>query len=147
MKTLVHASAGVIAMLLAIFYLVAISVAQFAYTPLDMISIQQAILQSMWVYIPLILMTGGVGLVLSRDRQGRIVESKKKRMMVIVSCSLLILLPSVYAMAVRDPNKDVGNLMQAIQALEVLTLMLLIVLLGLNFRDGSRLTANRPTAQ
>lgn len=146
MKTLLHASAGVCALIMLLAYFVGTTITVLLYTPQDMILVEQTILQSMWVYIPLILIAGAIGLLLGNKRKGLIVEAKKRRMFLVVVFSLFGLLPNCYLLAnnlLKDEQVIVLFVLQAIEfAVEIISITLLI----LNLRDGIRLTANRPAS-
>jgi hypothetical protein len=51
------------------------------------------IFPGLWVLIPAIAATGGTGFALSKSRQGRLVDVKKRRMPFIAGNGLLILVP------------------------------------------------------
>ena len=128
-------------MLFLVVFLAATLFAEYKYEPADMISVQQVIYQAMGFYFFLLLMSGGIGLLLSKERKGRIVEVKKKRMLSIITCSICIFLPCNYILA--NYNLDSGGMsfMRMVEGVEVIAIVLLITLLGLNFKDGTRLTA------
>lgn len=144
MKTLIHASAGTFAMLFLMVYLIAMLIAEFQYETQDVIAVQQLIFQSMGYYLFLLLMSGGIGLLLSKERKGHIVEMKKKRMLAIIACSIFILTPCSYLLAKNDLDSLGISFMHILEGVEVITIILLIVLFGFNFRDGTRLTAAPP---
>lgn len=146
MKTLLHASAGVCALIMLLAYFAGTTISLFLYTPHDVILVQQTILHSMWVYMPLILIAGAIGLLLSNKRKELIVEAKKRRMFLVVVFSLLGLLPSCYLLANNLLKGEQAIVLFVLEALELAFEIILIALLILNYRDGARLTANRPTS-
>lgn len=145
MKTLLHASAGVVALLMLIAYFLAMLFAKALCATEDMITVQKAMLESMWAYIPLILIAGSIGLVLGNERKGLIVEAKKRRMFLVVLFSVFALLPSNYLLANNILIAEEAIVLFVMEAFESVVELILIILLILNFRDGTRLTANRPT--
>ena len=146
MKTLYHAAAGISSLTCLLIFLVVTINVEYSYSTSEMIAAQGVMLQTMWVYIPLIFTAGGIGYILSKERKEEIVQVKKRRMVTIIAVSLFILMPCIYALANAARYEIEGPIFSGIEILEVLSLILLIVLLGLNARDGARLTANRPTA-
>jgi hypothetical protein len=146
MKTLLHASAGVCALIMLLAYFAGTTISIFLYTPQDVILVQQTILHSMWVYLPLICIAGAIGLLLSNKRKELIVKAKKRRMFLVVVFSLLGLLPSCYLLANNLLKGEQAIVLFVLEALELVFEIILIALLILNYRDGTRLTANRPTS-
>lgn len=51
------------------------------------------VMPSLFILVPAIAATGGSGFYLSKSRQGRLVETKKKRMPFIAVNGLLVLIP------------------------------------------------------
>lgn len=143
MKTLLHSGSGFLATFLLLIFFSATLIAEFYYSPKDVIAVQQAILQAMWAYIPLILFAGGLGYLLGNERRGNIVEAKKRRMLAIILVSICLLLPSAYVLASQSTDGIRNAVFYSIEAFELVAMALLMVLLVLNARDGSRLTANR----
>ena len=141
MKTIIHASAGVLTMLFLLVFFVAICVAEIKYGVEDVIAVQRNIYEAMGFYVFLLLITGGVGLLLSRERKGRIVEMKKRRTLAILACSVFVLLPCSYLLANYDLALRGRLFMYLLEGIELLVIGLLITLLSFNFRDGLRLTA------
>ena len=139
MKNL-HRVAGVIAMLtIATFWMASVLVEIFA-DP-DMIrTVKQAILWGMLVLIPAIAMTGASGFRLAAKRGGRLVESKKKRMPIIAANGLIVLIPSAVFLASRASSGDFGVAFYAVQLVELIAGAVNLVLLGMNMRDGLRLS-------
>ncbi len=54
------------------------------------------VMPGLFILVPAIAVTGGTGFILSKNRKGRLVENKKKRMPFIGANGLLILLPAAY---------------------------------------------------
>lgn len=145
MKTILHAFAGGLALFMLIIFLLAILFAEVEYEPQDIISIQQTIFQAMGFYLLLIAIAGGIGFLLSKERSGRIVEMKKKRMLAIIAISVLILFPINFALANYDLAANGMVFMYTLEGVESTAIILLVALLGFNFRDGTRLTAIPPS--
>ena len=133
MKTLLHASAGVFALLMLIAYFLAMVFAKALYATEDMITVQKAMLESMWAYIPLILIAGSIGLVLGNERKGLIVEAKKRRMFLVVLFSVFALLPSNYLLANNILIAEEAIVLFVMEAFESVVELILIILLILNF--------------
>ncbi|MBU3538657.1 hypothetical protein [Polynucleobacter sp. UK-Gri1-W3] len=145
MKTILHSSAGIFSMFFLFVFFTATLVSEYFYSPQDVITVQQAILQAMLAYLFLILIAGAIGLSLSKERKGRLVDVKKKRMLAIIFFSVGVLLPVVYLLAGQTLESDRGIFFFYLEGIELGVCALIMVLLGLNARDGAKLTANGPT--
>jgi hypothetical protein len=76
---------------------------------------------------------------LGRQRSGRLVEVKKRRMQVVAADGLLVLLPSAVALASMANAGRFDALFYAVQGLELVAGAVNVVLYCLNMRDGLRL--------
>jgi hypothetical protein len=102
----------------------------------------------LWILIPAIAAAGGSGMFLSRTRQGRLVDAKKKRMPFIAANGLLVLLPCALALERWAGAGRFGTAFYAVQALELVAGATNLTLMGLNVRDGLRLAGRlRPPAR
>lgn len=98
------------------------------------------VVPGLFVLVPAIAVTGGTGFVLSRGWQGALVARKKRRMPVIAGNGLLILVP---AAIVLDRWAAAGAFdagFYVVQAVELLAGGTNLTLMGLNMRDGLRLS-------
>jgi hypothetical protein len=104
------------------------------------------VVPGLFVLVPAIAVTGGTGFVLSRGWQGSLVARKKRRMPVIAGNGLLILVP---AAIVLDRWAGAGVFdarFYLVQAVELLAGGTNLTLMGLNMRDGLRLSGRfRPS--
>lgn len=94
----------------------------------------------LWILIPAIAATGGSGFSLSRSRQGRLVENKKRRMPFIAANGILLLVPSAIFLNLRAAQGLFDTRFYLVQALELLAGATNLALMGLNIRDGLRLS-------
>ena len=96
------------------------------------------------ILIPAIAITGITGFAMSKNRKGRLLETKKKRMPIIAANGLLILLPSAILL---DQWASVGTFDTAfyvVQGFELIAGAINLTLMSLNARDGLRLSGKRP---
>jgi hypothetical protein len=97
------------------------------------------------VLVPAIAVTGGTGFVLSRRWQGPLVARKKRRMPVIAANGLLILVPAAIVLD-RWAAAAFDTRFYVVQAVELLAGGTNLTLMGLNIRDGFRLSGRfRPS--
>ena len=86
---------------------------------------------------------GGTGFRLGKRRRGPLVDAKKKRMPFIAANGILILIPSALYLSVKAQAGAFDTSFYAVQAVELMAGAVNITLLGLNMRDGLRLSRRR----
>ena len=101
----------------------------------------------LWLLVPAIAAAGGSGFVLSKSRHGRLVAAKKRRMPFIAANGLLILIPCALFLDGRAAQGLFDARFYVVQGVELLAGAVNLLLMGLNIRDGFRLTGRfRPRA-
>ena len=95
------------------------------------------------ILIPALIAAGGSGFQLSGKMRGPLVAKKKKRMPFIAANGVLILIPSALYLSFKAQAGAFDTGFYAVQALELIAGATNITLLGLNMRDGFRLTRRR----
>ena len=91
--------------------------------------------------------TGGSGFSLGRSRKGAIVQQKKRRMAIIGSNGLLVMIPAALFLNGKAAAGEFDALFYAVQVVELIVGAVQLVLMGTNFRDGLRLAGKlRPQA-
>lgn len=96
-----------------------------------------------FLLVPALAAAGGSGFRLGRGWRGPLVGAKRKRMPFIAANGVLILIPSALFLASRAEAGAFDTAFYLVQGVELLAGAANIALLGLNMRDGFRLT-NRP---
>lgn len=92
------------------------------------------------VLIPAIAVTGGTGFALSKSRQGSLVEKKKRRMPFIAGNGMLILIPAAIFLDLWASRGSFNAQFYSVQALELIVGGTNLALMGMNIRDGLRLS-------
>ncbi len=136
-----HLFAGTLALLcIATFFLSTVLVELFG-SHLSVAQLKSWIVApGLWVLIPAMVVVGGSGMFLGRARRGRLVESKKKRMPFIAANGLLVLVPCALVLGQWATAGRFDSAFYAVQALELLAGATNLLLMGLNVRDGLRLS-------
>ena len=101
------------------------------------------VMPGLFILVPAIALTGGSGLYLSKSRSGRLVEAKKKRMPFIAANGLLVLVPCAIFLSQRAAADAFDTTFYAVQALELLAGAVNLTLMGLNIRDGIRMSGRQ----
>jgi len=140
MKNLIHPIAGTIATLtIATFWLSTV------FTELSgsyeaVVAVKTAIPWGFLVLVPALAATGGTGFSLAKGRKVGLIGTKLKRMPVIAANGILVLIPSALFLASKARAAEFNTAFYAVQALELIAGAANLALLGLNMRDGFRMT-------
>lgn len=141
MKQIIHRIAAITATLcIATFFTSTVITELFgSYETIALIK-RLIVLPGLFVLVPAIAITGGTGFTLSKDRKGRLVKSKMKRMPFIGANGLLILLPAAIILDHWAASGSFDAKFYMVQILELLAGMVNLSLMVFNIRDGLRLS-------
>lgn len=132
-----HFIAGLLATLtIATFFLSTVIVELFGSHEAVAIVKSLIVMPGLFILVPAIAATGGSGFALSKSRQGRLVEAKKKRMPLIAANGLLVLLPSAIFLDRWASAGSFDTTFYFVQGAELLAGAVNLTLMGLNIRDG-----------
>jgi len=146
MKTIIHAGAGTLAMILITGFLTATLISELLLNEAAVLIVKEAILAGICLLIPAMAITGGSGFSLARGRHSPAIDRKRKRMKIIAANGLLILLPLAILLYLRAAAGLFDSLFYTMQALEVLAGSTQLGLLAGNFRDGRKMTRGKRLA-
>jgi hypothetical protein len=135
-----HAAAGALALLCIASFWTSTVVSELFLDTGAIVAVKRAILLAMAVLVPALSATGATGFRLERGRGGALVHVKRRRMPVVAANGLLVLLPSAVFLHHKATAGELAALFMAVQALELAAGAVNLVLLGLNARDGLRLS-------
>jgi hypothetical protein len=136
----IHLAAGLLATLCIAVFLIATIGVELAGSPQAVAQVKAAIVApGLWILIPALAAAGGSGMALARQRQGRLVQSKRRRMPFVAANGLLVLLPCALVLQNWATAGRFDAAFYAVQAAELLAGGANLVLMGLNLRDGLRL--------
>ncbi len=139
MKSKLHAFAGVVALLCIGTFWISTLVSELFLSSQAVAAVKHGILRAMWLLIPAMAATGASGFALARQRRGRLVTVKARRMKIIAANGLLVLLPCAFVLADMADGGRFDGAFYALQGLELIAGATNLVLIGLNMRDGLRL--------
>jgi hypothetical protein len=101
------------------------------------------VMPGLFILIPAIAITGGTGFSLSNNRKGRLIENKKKRMPFIAANGMLVLLPAAIFLNQWAASGLFDTRFYIIQGLELMAGATNLTLMGMNIRDGLRMSGSR----
>jgi hypothetical protein len=144
-KTLIHAIAGTAAILIIASFWTSTLVSEVFLNHTAVTEVKHGILYTLFLLVPLMAVTGGSGFSLGKMKKGTsswdlVLDRKKKRMGIIAGNGLLLMIPLAIFLNGKAASGDFDNLFYAVQAVELVVGAIQIILLGLNFRDGLKLS-------
>lgn len=98
------------------------------------------VLPGLFILVPTIAATGGTGSYLSKSRQGRLLDAKKKRIPFIAVNGLLVLIPCAIVLNRWAAAAQFDTAFYVVQAIELLAGAVNLTLMGLNTRDGMKMS-------
>ena len=104
------------------------------------VRVKSAIPWGFLLLIPALAAAGGSGVALAKGRRAGLIGRKLKRMPFIAANGLLVLIPAALFLAAKARAGEFDAAFYAVQLVELLAGPVNFVLLGLNMRDGLRLT-------
>jgi sorbitol-specific phosphotransferase system component IIC len=140
-KTAIHAAAGTLAMLLIATFWTSTLVSELFLDTAAVVAVKHAIaMYGLLCLVVFMAMTGGSGFALGKVRKARLIEEKKKRMLLIGANGLLIMIPSAIFLNIKAADGAFDRWFYAVQVLELAVGVVQLTLMGKNFRAGLRLS-------
>ena len=136
----VHPLAGMAAFLIILSFWVSTLVSELFAGYATIALVKSSILWGMLALVPLLILTGVSGMKMGSRRRDALALSKKKRMPFIALNGILILVPSAFFLAARAETGLFDVWFYSVQALELAAGAVNLILMGLNVRDGLRMT-------
>ena len=118
-------------------------VAELSGNLLTVATTKQIILWGLLVLVPCIAFTGLSGYQITGKASRGLVLTKFKRMRAIGINGICVLVPCAFFLAFRASELKFGWPFYSVQCLEFLAGSINLVLLGMNFRDGLRMSGSR----
>ncbi len=140
MKTRIHAIAGGIAFLTILTFWTSTVFSELFLDHAAIASVKAMILRGMFVLIPAMIVAGGSGMALGKNRTDHLVSGKKKRMPFIAGNGILILIPCALFLSDKASAGEFDTIFYIVQVVELFAGATNLTLLGMNIRDGLRMT-------
>ncbi|MEY8827985.1 hypothetical protein AB9K34_06170 [Sedimentitalea sp. XS_ASV28] len=140
MKTRIHAVAGGIGFLMILLFWTSTIITELFASHETIAATKAMILRGMWILIPAMAISGASGMAMGRKRMDPLAMAKKKRMPFIAVNGILILVPCAFFLAGRAAAGQFDVLFYAVQGLELIAGAANLTMMGLNIRDGLKMT-------
>lgn len=146
MKTRIHAIAGAIGLLMILLFWTSTVISELFGSFETIAAVKGLILNGMFILIPAMVVVGGSGTMLGAGRSEAAVRVKQKRMPIIAANGLLVLLPMAFLLEARASAGTFDIWFYFFQTVELIAGATNLTLMGLNFRDGLKLTGRTAPA-
>ncbi|MFP7675621.1 hypothetical protein ACG74X_19975 [Marivita sp. S0852] len=136
----IHPIAGGIALLTILTFWLSTAFSEVFTSPEVVTPVKTLIPWGFIILIPALIATGGSGFQRGRNMRGPLVAAKKKRMPFIAANGIAVLIPSALYLSFKAQAGAFDTTFYAVQTVELTAGAVNIGLLGLNMRDGMRMT-------
>ena len=143
MKSRIHAIAGALALLTIAVFWISTVITEISRQAVWITAVKTVIPWGFLVLIPAFAAAGGTGFSLAGRRSGGLISKKRQRMPFIAANGILVLIPSALYLAFKARAGAFDAAFYAVQGIELSFGALNLYLLGLNLRDGFKMTAGR----
>ncbi|KIZ41474.1 MULTISPECIES: hypothetical protein [Rhodopseudomonas] len=140
MIKILHPIAGILAFLTILTFWLSTVAVELGGDPVAIASVKLGILWGLLLLIPAIATAGATGFRLGGRSQRPDIMHKRRRMPIIALNGILVLVPCAIVLQQRASAGQFDATFTAIQGLELMAGAVNLVLLGLNIRDGFRLS-------
>ncbi|MCR9087855.1 MAG: hypothetical protein NXH97_14055 [Rhodobacteraceae bacterium] len=140
MKTRIHAIAGGIGFVMILLFWASTAISELFANHETVAAVKAMILRGMFILIPAMAIAGGTGMALGQKRKDALTRAKKTRMPVIALNGLVILLPAAWFLAGKAAAGEFDSTLYAVQVVELIAGAANLTMMGLNIRDGLRMT-------
>ena len=94
------------------------------------------VMPGLLILIPAIAIAGGSGFSMTKSRKGLLVKRKKRRMPIISSIGILILIPAAIVLDTWASDGSFDTTFYILQIIEIIAGGINLTMMGLNMRDG-----------
>jgi len=143
MLSSVHKSAAAIATLMIATFWVSTVVSELFLGHAAITAIKTAIPYGFLILVPAMAATGITGARLAKGRKGGVLGKKSKRMPIVAANGVLVLIPAALFLASKAQAGAFDTTFYVVQFVELIAGATNLTLMGLNIRDGRKLTAGK----
>ncbi|MGB0659904.1 MAG: hypothetical protein ACPGNV_06955 [Mangrovicoccus sp.] len=143
MRPLIHKISAILALCLIASFWVATVISEIFLDPPQITLVKTLIPYGFLLLIPALALTGATGMQMGRRAKTGPVLAKRKRMPFIAANGILVLVPVALILAVKARQGQFDSVFYLLQGVELLFGAINLCLIGLNIRDGRRITAAR----
>lgn len=140
MKRRIHATASLLSALFLTTFWTSTIITELILSASAVAEVKQLIAYALIVFVPLMALTAATGFSMGAKVSHPLITLKRRRTPVIGINGLFILVPSAIFLSLRARTGLFDSTFYSVQALELLAGALNLTLIGLNIRDGLKLS-------
>jgi hypothetical protein len=137
---IVHAVAGVIAFAVIVRFLASSVAVELFGDARAVAAVKANIVTCLFILVPALIAAGATGYLLTGNNPQGLAARKLRRMKMAAPNGILVLIPAALFLSWKAEAGEFDTLFAIVQAIEYLAGSLNVVLLGLNIRDGLRMS-------
>ena len=139
----IHATAGGLAFLIILTFFASSALVEAWGDPAAIAAAKRAIAWALLLLVPALAVTGGSGFYMTRGATSGLAGAKLRRMRFIAANGLIVLVPAALYLDWKASAGTFDGRFALVQALEFAAGGVNLILMGLNIRDGLRLSGRR----
>jgi len=144
MKSKIHKTASLIATVcIATFFTSTLLVEVFGSSEMVAFVKSLIVMPGIFILIPAMAITGATGFALAKERKGRVVEAKRKRMPIIAFIGMFILLPAAIYLNSWAAEGMFDTKFYMLQAIELVAGAINLTLMIKSMKDGKKLIGKK----
>lgn len=136
----VHPIAGIVGFVTILMFWTSTAASEMFGSVETITAVKRAIPWGLLILVPALAIAGATGFRMARSSSDPRILKKKHRMPFIAGNGLLILVPAALYLAALASRGEFGSTFYGVQAIELVAGAINLMLMGLNIRDGLRLT-------
>ncbi len=140
MIKVVHPVAGVLALATILSFWLSTLLSELFASTAVITTVKTLIPWGFLILVPAMALAGMTGFRLAKSRRGPVVAQMRKRMPIIAANGILVLIPAALYLAGKAQAGQFDTSFYIVQVIELIAGAVNITLLGLNMRDGLRLS-------
>lgn len=143
MKRKVHAVASFLSLLFLLSFWSSTAFAELFLSQSAIVQVKQSIAYALLLFVPAMMTTAATGFAMGGKGKHPLLVNKRKRMPFIAANGLLVLVPAAIFLSSRAQAGMFDSLFYGVQVVELAAGAINVSLIGLNIRDGLRLSSRR----
>ena len=144
MKSMIHKIASLLATLcIATFFTSTLIVEAFGTEEMIVLVKSLIVMPGVFILVPAMAVTGATGFALAKERKGRVVDAKKKRMPIIALIGMFILLPAAIYLNSWAAEGVFDTRFYILQAIELVAGAINLTLMIKSMKDGKKLVGKK----
>ena len=144
MKSMIHKIASLLATLcIATFFTSTLIVELFGSEEMIALVKSLIVMPGVFILVPAMAVTGATGFALAKERKGRVVDAKKKRMPIIALIGMFVLLPAAIYLNSWAAEGMFDSKFYILQAIELVAGAINLTLMIKSMKDGKKLVGKK----